>query len=283
MVGERPAHAFEHRGPQQQVPHVRRLVLEHLCHEVGSHGSLAAGELPHEPVGIRVSGHRERGEPQARDPALGPFHQQREALLRELDAAGLEQLPGLLRAEAEVGAAELGDHSRDSQPMQAQARILSRPQHQPDGRREVRHEDLEQIERLRGLQLVEVVDHDDDRPVDRSQPGEQPCDDGVPGEGRRRGDVRHGPVVPQRPSDGVDHPEPEPLSVLLAALDGDPRRRVEAGLEPAAQQHGLPATGGRPDERHGAGRSGRQTVAQAPAPDDAGGCGGGNGRRPLVG
>jgi hypothetical protein len=159
MVRQRAAHPFEQRRPQQQLAHVGRLALEHLGHEVGGDGPLAARELAHEAVRLGASGEREGGQPQPGGPALGPVAEEREALRGQLDAAAREQLARLLGAEGQIGGAELGEHPGHPQPVQAQAGIVAGAQHQPGRRREVLDEDLEQIQGLRRSELVQVVDH----------------------------------------------------------------------------------------------------------------------------
>ena len=77
-VGQRPADALEDRGAQEQVAHLRRLALQHLGEEVARHGPLAARELGHEPLRVRVRGQRDRRQAQAGRPSLGAFVQRRD-------------------------------------------------------------------------------------------------------------------------------------------------------------------------------------------------------------
>jgi len=45
QIGQRTAHALQHRGPQQQTPDLLRLALEHLGERVLGDRPLAASEI----------------------------------------------------------------------------------------------------------------------------------------------------------------------------------------------------------------------------------------------
>ena len=76
-IGQRAADALEDRRAQEQVAYLRRLALEHLGEEVARHGPLAAGELGHEALRVRVRGQRDRRQAQTGRPSLGAFVQRR--------------------------------------------------------------------------------------------------------------------------------------------------------------------------------------------------------------
>ena len=71
-IGERAADPLQDRGAEQELLDPFGLSLEDLGQQVVRHRPLAAGELGDEPLGVRVTRERHRGEPQARDPPLGP-------------------------------------------------------------------------------------------------------------------------------------------------------------------------------------------------------------------
>ena len=81
-IGQRPADALEDRGAQEQVAHLRRLALEHLGEEVARHGALAARELGHEPLWVRVRAQRDRRQTHTGRPSLGAFLQRRDGGVR---------------------------------------------------------------------------------------------------------------------------------------------------------------------------------------------------------
>ena len=55
-VSERSADPLQQRGSQQQLPHFRRLALEHLRQQVLGHRALTAREADRVALGIRVAG-----------------------------------------------------------------------------------------------------------------------------------------------------------------------------------------------------------------------------------
>ena len=90
VVRQRSAHPIENRGPQQQLTHLGRLVLDHLRDQVLRDGALGSGELSDEALGVGVMRHRDRRETQARRPALRALVKQVEALVGECDIQGAE-------------------------------------------------------------------------------------------------------------------------------------------------------------------------------------------------
>ena len=72
-VGQRSVHVIDDRGTEQEVEHVGRLPLHDLGHQVIADGAIVAGEALDEGTGVRVVAQRQRGEPEARHPALGPL------------------------------------------------------------------------------------------------------------------------------------------------------------------------------------------------------------------
>ena len=59
-----PVHPVEDGRAQQQPPHLLALPLEYLGQQVLRHRSFGAGEPGREPFRIRVTGRRQRGQPQ---------------------------------------------------------------------------------------------------------------------------------------------------------------------------------------------------------------------------
>jgi hypothetical protein len=123
-------------------------------------------------------------------------------------------------------------------------------------------------EPLGRVELVQIVDHEHEPPLERFQVGEQALDQRLAAEFRRRGDPL-GQLLAVRIGKRVYHREPEVLGVVFAALDrnpGDPL--VEARrLSPGAEQHRLAAAGGAADERHPARGDGREPFEQRLALD----------------
>ena len=83
--------------------------------------------------------------------------------------------------------------------MQPDVGVLARDQHHAELRAEPRQEQFKPLQRLLRLQLVQIVDHQHDRLLDRMQIRQQPLDDRLAAEGGRRGDALHEPVATAPP------------------------------------------------------------------------------------
>ena len=176
----------------------------------------------------------------------------------------LQQLARLLQREAQIGVADLRQSARQPQPMQPEARILARGQHHPQPRGQPGQEELEQPQRFRRAQLVQIVDHQHDRLLERVQVGEQPLDDRLAAEGRRGADPLHQPGLADRGGELVDDRQPEALRIALVTFDRYPGNPIgqPLGLEPGPQQHGLAAARRRAYEDDLAWPGGRQPLEQ---------------------
>ena len=201
------------------------------------------------------------------------------------DPARVQELARLLEREPQIARADLDQRPGEPHPVQAQAGVLARRQHHAQLRRQLGEEQLEQPQRLRRAQLVQIVDQQHDRPVQRPEVGQQPLDDRLAAERRRRSDALDGAIgAGQR----VDDRQPEALRIALAAFHGDRGDAIgdPRGLDPGPQEDGLAAPGGRTHEHHLARAGRRQPVEQRPPRDEPahGASGDGDcGRQPLHG
>ena len=112
---------------------------------------------------------------------------------------------------------------------------------------------------------MQVIDHERRRLFECAKVGEQLLDERLTVEARGRIEPLDDPAgIRER---GV-HDQPEPLRVMLVALDRHPADPIfqPRGLDPGAYEHRLAAPGGRTDERHPAGRGGGEAIEQHPAP-----------------
>ena len=264
-VGHRSAHLLQKGCAQQELAHLRGLALEHLGHEIRRHRPLAPGELAHEALRIGVLRERECRQPQPGHPALGPFVQQRHGVVVERDAVRLQQLARLVEREAQVGRADLGQPVGQAQAMQTQPRILACRQRHTQPRREFAQEVLEQAQRVGGPELMEVVDDQDERLVERAQVGQQALDDGIAAERRGGAHAFDEPLSADRIGHRIDHRQPEVLRVLFVALDRDPRDAAAKAFGPGSQEDRLPAAGRRADEQHAPWTAGGQRTEQGAA------------------
>ena len=263
-VSQRPADAVQERRAQQQLAHLRRLALQHLRQQVPGDGPLAAGELPHEPLGLGVPRERDRRQAQTGCPALGAIAEKRHPLVRKRGPAGLQQLARLLGAEAEIVGPNLGQRAGEAQVMQAKLRLLARRQDDPECRRDACQEPLEQTKRVGGVQLVQIVDDQHNRILEQRQIGQQLVDQRFAGEARCRSHTPDRPIWAGR-RQPVDDGQPETLGVVLVARDRHPGGPLPGELKPRAQQHGLATARRRADQRQPPRRGRLQPLEELPA------------------
>ena len=142
--------------------HVAGLAVQHLGEQVLRDRPVAAGELRDEPLRVGVTGQGERREAQARGPPFGPLVQQRRSGLGQRDTRGGEQLAGLPLGEPQIRGADLGQLAGQPQPMQAQPQVAACGQHRVHAGGKVRQQPGELGEGVRGVQLVQIVDDQDE-------------------------------------------------------------------------------------------------------------------------
>ena len=268
-VGERAADPLQHGRAQEQVAHLRRLALQHLRQQIARHGALAAGELGHEALGVGVAGERDRGQPQAGGPAFGPLVEQRRARVGERDPARLQQLARLLRREAQIGAADLGQRARQPQPMQPEPRVLARRQHDAQRRTAARPGSSSSsrsasAERSSCRSSITSTTGS----LERAQVGQQPLDDRLAAEGRRGADPLDRARLAGRAGELVDRPRARSAAHRARRARPTPRRpdRPAPRTRPRSAQHRLAAA--RPARTRAPtspGPSGRQPVEQRAA------------------
>ena len=173
-----------------------------------------------------MPGQRERGQPQPRRPALGALVQPGEALAGQRDSGGGQQLLRLLEGEAQIRAPYLPQLAGQTKPVQPEARVMAARQHHPQQRRPPRDEQFELPQRVSSVKLMQVIEHEHHRPLQRAQLGRQAPNDRLPLEHRRRPSLLHERVRADRGADLADHREPEALRILLPALDRHPRDAI---------------------------------------------------------
>ena len=84
QIGKLAVDPTQHRGPQQQRSDRFRLLLQNLRQQVVGHRAFAAGEFRGETLRIRVTGQRERGQPQSGRPTFGSSLQQADGVLGQV-------------------------------------------------------------------------------------------------------------------------------------------------------------------------------------------------------
>ena len=189
-VGERPAHLLDDRRAQQEVEHGGRLSGHDLGHQVVAHGSVVAGEALNEGARVRVASQRQRGQPEAGDPALGPLPQQPQIVLADPELESFQQLLRLGDRERQICAPDLLQTAGDAQPLQAEGRVGTGGQHEAHAVGGVLEQRVEIAQHLRVVHLVEVVEDQHDRPGQgfqlRHQGGQEGVEVAAPRWGERR-------------------------------------------------------------------------------------------------
>jgi hypothetical protein len=102
--------------------------------------------------------------------------EQHQRFFRELDPARLKQLARLLQREAQVGVSDLGQPTSEAEAMQPESRILAGRENQPQSRGQPSNEQVQPREGLDRIELMEIVNDQDERFVQRIEVDEQPLD-----------------------------------------------------------------------------------------------------------
>ena len=229
-VRQFPVDPVQDRGAQQQPAHLFGLPVQHLCQQVLGNRPVGAGELGREPFRVRVPGQRQRRQPQTCRPPLGPLMQSGQGLLRQLHSRCREQLPCLVHAEPQLGLADLGQFTLQPQPVQPQPHVMPGRQHEPQRRRRPHDQQLKLPQRVT-TQLVDIVDHQPGRLVQRRQIRQQPLHDRPPIQVRRRGQLLHQPGTGCCPAQRAGYQQPQPSRIPLIASHRYPRGALgPAGL-----------------------------------------------------
>ena len=255
QVGQRPAHAVQHAGAQQQAAHLGRPAGEDLAEQVVGDGALAAGELGDEALGRVVADERHGGQAQRGGPALGALVQRGELGVADGHAGGGQQLGGLVGGEAEVGAADLGEAAGQAQAVQAELRVATADDDRAQLGGRAGDEPLEAGHGVVGAQLVQVVEDEDHRRGQALEALGEALDELVRGAQRRRDERRERVALGDRAAvaQGGDDERPEAARVGRVALDVDPGDAGAVGqiaaLQPRGDEHRLAAAGRPADQR----------------------------------
>ena len=223
---------------------------------------VAAGEARHEPGHIRLAPERQGGQLQTGRPPFGPGRQRGHRVVGQLGPdRSAQQGPRLLRHEAQVGGAQLGQLPPRSQPRQRQGRVgaagqqelqFPRPMLEQKGHRRVHRLGVDQV----------VVVQDQDLALTRSgrQLVDQRRHQRLERRRRRRSEQRGNLLGESRPCPvqrrgGV---APEPGRVVVAGVQRQPCDRPPAVVGPVGQQRGLAEPGRGTDQDQAA----RQALVQ---------------------
>ena len=223
-VGQRAADPLQDRGAEQQLPDPFGLALEDLGKQVIRHRPLAAGELGDELSGVRVTGQRHRGEPQARGPPLGPRQEHGGVLGRQLDPGCVKELLRLIGREPEVDGAELGQLASQAESMESQRWVMAGGEDHVQQWWPLREQELQVCLSIRRDQLLKIVDDEYDWRIERTELRDQPPHQRLAVEPWRWLERLNESVHADRGAQRLDDRQPEALGVAFVALHQHPGR-----------------------------------------------------------
>ena len=249
--GQRGGDGIAHAHREQHLDDLVGQRRQDLAHEVVGDRLPVAGEVGEEHGRVGGFAQRDAGQAQRRGPARGLRVQQ--PVLRGGDAhVGPRQHGrGLVGGEGERGRAQLPQLAGEAQASQVQRWVGAAGQHQPQPRRPVLQEGREARDGVGVDQLLQVVEHDDQRP----RHGHQRVDDGVEElraaarhlgqpHGAQRVGARHG----GHRREGGEHARPEPPVGVVLTVQGEPGDPTRVPGHPVGEQQGLAVTRGRRDQ-----------------------------------
>ena len=219
-----------------------RLALQHLGQQVAGHGPLAAGELGHEALRVGMPGERDRRQPQPGRPALRALVEPRRRR-RRTARPRLPASSACVSASEKRRSAPRISVSSPGQPqaMQAEARVLARGQHdaQPwraagPGTRSSQRSASAERSSCRSS-ITSTAGSSSDARSDSSCSTTR-----LAAEARRRRRPARPPPPTAAASASITR-QPEPLRVLLAALDRHPRDAVRAARPPRPTSAAAPS------------------------------------------
>ena len=260
-VGQVAAEALGHRRPQQERPQLGGLGGQHLLDQVAGDGPVVAGQVGHEPLRPGMGPQRQRGQPQPGRPALGPAAQRLELAGGQHHPVVLEQLPGLLQGEGQLGLPDLAELPGHPQPVQGQGRVGAGGHDQAELWRGVAEQEPELADHGLAARLVQVVQDQHHRAVELGQAADEGAQEPV-ADLELRVEAGQEPVGPDDPGpvQGGQHMGPEPPRMVVARGRPAPRPPGPAVPRPdprgpprgpGGEQQGLAVAGGRGQQGHG--------------------------------
>ena len=199
--------------------------------------------------------HRQRSQVQAGGPALRPLGQLGQLVWFELDTCRLQQQPGLALVQPQVRHADLVHASLRPPAGKRQLRRFSARDRDLRAGREVFDQSCEHVQTGQAGDGVQIVEHQHQRALERSQCAPDTRDAPRPG-GSSRARQRIHDLGRERfdaMNRGGDVPQ-EHRGVVVARIEPDPGERTWIGLGPPRKQRRFAVPGGRDHGREARGR-----------------------------
>ena len=173
-IAQRAAQPAQDGGLQQEGLDPVGLALQHLLGQVVDDVTIIAREAGNEAGDVLSPLHRQRRQLQRGDPALGAGLQHGHVPRRQLQAHHpVEVRRRLIRGEAQLGRANLGQLAARPQPGQRQRRIGPAGDHHMQPRRQMVEQERHPVLHLACVDDVVVIEHQHDVARDRGQVVEQ--------------------------------------------------------------------------------------------------------------
>ena len=176
-VAERPGHRLENSGPSEEAKIVRRQVREQLRPQVVGHEPVAPGKRSRA-LGLGPPRpDRQRGEVQARGPALRMLGELGDLLVRQVHSGCAKELARLRLVHAKVVRPDLQREAPRPQRFRRERGPASRREGHLRALGHVSREYRDGVEACRVIEQVQVIQDQDDRLVHRRQGRSQARDD----------------------------------------------------------------------------------------------------------
>jgi hypothetical protein len=163
MVTECAGHLVERGRTHQESHRLRRFPAEKLVPEVFHDVRVVSGELARRDGGIRRGPNGPSGEIDAGRPALGAPQQCADGVVRAVHAGVGQDRPSLLLRERQELRTEL--HGAALAAQSTEAEHLPGPDREVEAHRQAGGERADEVHRLDVAHFVDVVQHQDARPV----------------------------------------------------------------------------------------------------------------------
>ena len=193
---------------------------------------------------------RQRSQVQTRGPALGAARQLGDLRFRKLDAGCSQQRGRLARAQPHLVGADLDqpslcpeacDRQRDvCTTRECDLRLLGQV---PDERGHGRYA-------LRVREQVNVVEHEDDRLVERRERSTQPCGDFAGGRSRRGKGLEDRGIHGRNPIERNGKVGEEGDGLVVGLVERNPRERAVSSSSPLSEERRLAVAERRRQDRH---------------------------------
>ena len=254
-IAQRAAQPVQDGGLQQEAPDLFGLTLQDLLDQVVDDVAIVPGEALDEAGDVVSTLHRKRRQLECSDPPFGARLQRGDIARAEIQPHRLvEVCGGLVRGEAQICRADLGEFAPRPQASQRQRWVGAGGDHHVDLLGQMLDQELHSVMDLVRVDQVEVVEHQHDVVRARAELVEQRREDRLDRRWPRRLKKGKGGSsnLCRHRLQRTNHVGPEGRGSGVARVEGEPRSRRSTGRDggqPLRQQRRLAEAGRRGDER----------------------------------